>query len=1089
MRFGGFLVSCLLLFSWSLGFSGQVLIGEVDAFGELPDALGEGEDWIELWNAGPETASLQGMYLSDDADTWEKWALPDINLLPDQRWVVFASGRDVGGVDHWSCPVMDTDPWRFVVPAGALASDWRQPDFDDSGWSLAAGGFGYGDGDDGTVLPDADVIFLRRTWLVSNVEDIVHGMMAVDYDDGCVVYLNGRELFRSATMEGQSIGHDVFANGLQEAQLYQGGVPEQRSFDPREWLVEGDNVLAVQVHNENAGSSDLSARPFLALAHEAPAEVPFTPLPDWWAPDPPGHHANFKLKPGEPVILSDGDAGLLDVISLPQELRLGYTLGRSGTGGEDWCWFEEGTPGAPNDADCLQGILASPEVTPGSGHYPGPPLVQVAPGTLSGPPGQEQPAVVYRYTTNGAEPTVDSPVFTGGWNPGETIILSVKAFAEGWVPSATVDRTYFIAEPGVPPGDAPLERVSILTHPDHLWDWETGIYVLGPNAGPDYPFMGANFWQPWSKESRLEWFGEDGAVQATARFDLEIHGGWSRAEPQRSFRLDFKPKWTGPLDHAVFPSKPDIHQFGNLNLRNGGQASWENKIQDAFLGELALRTHAVASAWRPVEVYLNGDYWGVYGAREKSDENFVEDNFGWEADGVDLFNQWESQNGSPSAWEASVAPILGLPSASVQFEQEFASNFDVQSYFDYHIIEIHGQNVDWMTAPWGLKNFKYFRSLEGDRKWRPILYDTDACFGAWGTSEWEDYLQLTINPPFPSSFSDLFGKVLDNEVLGCGFATRYCDLLSTVFAPDDFNAALEEAAAWVGPFMERHIEMWNSPASLDYWQMRIELLQERNALRIDPSREHLRSHFGFNDAKALTIDWDSPIAGEVQVNGMSGLDLGWQGHYFGECPITLAAIPVEGYGFMGWEDNVHTQIGALDPTLPFAQLSLIGDDTFHAQFGPCLTGVDLSVFETADGLEAVVTGSAQPLTLQWWLDGLLVGSGSTWQGAGQEEVLVTASNGSCTLFSSAIEGQVMGVHAASSEVPVLRAVPNSARGVVRIEGRGRQLRVVNATGQVQHEQAVASWPVRLDLTGWPVGVYVLLAEGAEGVLTSRLVVE
>ena len=30
---------------------------------------------------------------------------------------------------------------------------------------------------------------------------------------------------------------------------------------------------------------------------------------------------------------------------------------------------------------------------------------------------------------------------------------------------------------------------------------------------------------------------------------------------------------------------------------------------------MALRT-MVVPAWRPVEVYLNGDYWGVYGVRE-----------------------------------------------------------------------------------------------------------------------------------------------------------------------------------------------------------------------------------------------------------------------------------------------------------------------------------------------------------------------------------------------------------------------------------------------------------------------------------------
>ena len=40
------------------GGSGQILIGEVDPFGQVQDLIGEEEDWIEMWNAGSEPASL-----------------------------------------------------------------------------------------------------------------------------------------------------------------------------------------------------------------------------------------------------------------------------------------------------------------------------------------------------------------------------------------------------------------------------------------------------------------------------------------------------------------------------------------------------------------------------------------------------------------------------------------------------------------------------------------------------------------------------------------------------------------------------------------------------------------------------------------------------------------------------------------------------------------------------------------------------------------------------------------------------------------------------------------------------------------------
>ena len=1086
---GNAVLAVFVFLGCSLVAHGQVLINEVDVFGTLEDELGRGEDWVELVNAGDETVSLGGMRLSDDPDDWGKWTLPAVALEPGEHLLVFASGRDIRGVHHWECPADDADAWRYLIPESPLNEDWRTTGFNAGNWNEGPGSIGYGDGDDAVEI-EGNTVFMRRAFNVNAVEELNQGWLSVDYDDGYVAFLNGRELARSATMEGVSVAHDQFSATIHEAVLYDGGIPEAVALDPREWLVDGVNVLAVQVHNAGPNSSDLTARPFLALGRSAEGQAPYGQLPDWWNPEPHGYHANFKLKPGEPVILSSADGELLDVATLPQELRSGVVLRRGE--GDNWCFSTSATPGAPNSGPCYNHIAPAPNVQPTSGWYNNPTVSAVV-GTFSAPPGQPTPTMTLRFTTDGSEPTEESPVFTGFWNPAQTTVFSIRAFAQGALPSATVDRSYFIGE-----AQSGLETVSIITHPDHLWDWNTGIYVMGPNAGPDYPHMGANFWQPWSRESRLEWFDGEGDPVAASRFDLEIHGGWSRAEPQRSFRLDFKPRYTGPLDHAVFTSKPGIESFGNLNLRNGGQASWENKIQDAFYGELALETHAVASAWRPVEVYLNGEYWGAYGAREKSDEQFVEDNFGWDEDGVDMVNQWETLTGAPSAFEACMDPLLLLPDGSAAFHDAFEEQIDVASFIDYFIFQIHGQNVDWITAPWGTKNIKMFRAAEEDRRWRAILYDTDACFGAWGTSPWENYLWLTLNPPYESRFNDLFIKMMTDDAFGCAFATRTCDLLETTFDPVRFDAKLDAAAASIGPVMARHINRWSSPASLAYWQQRLDLVSEHNAQRIGPERDQVQQELGFSDPEILTVDWSAPFGGEVQVNGMSGLETGWTGRYFGECPIRISAIPGEGFGFLGWEDNVHTNLGVVDVTNPMLSLSLEDDDTFTAQFGPCLAGATLTITAAEDGFLAGQEGSPVPLSYAWYLEGQWVGDGPQFSPSLPGHYVLLGTGGGCTIAASAAWPAVPESGVVSSVfTPQAPAVtegvsvsPNPARAgdhvMVRGEGQGA-LSVFNGAGQAVFTVSHTALPVALPCADWPAGVYSVRFINGEDVRTARLV--
>lgn len=66
----------------------------------LSDEDGDQPDWIEIYNPGSDTLSLDGWYLSDDENLPMMWAFPDVTLEPGGFLVVYASGKDRTEGDH-----------------------------------------------------------------------------------------------------------------------------------------------------------------------------------------------------------------------------------------------------------------------------------------------------------------------------------------------------------------------------------------------------------------------------------------------------------------------------------------------------------------------------------------------------------------------------------------------------------------------------------------------------------------------------------------------------------------------------------------------------------------------------------------------------------------------------------------------------------------------------------------------------------------------------------------------------------------------------------------------------------------------------
>ena len=158
------------------------------------------------------------------------------------------------------------DEWRYFggfSEASTPIDAWRQQGFNDSGWLVGPSGFGYGDGDDATLLDDMQgnyvSLFIRKTFTVTEPSALTGLTLEIDYDDGFVAYLNGTEVARRQMGDA---GDPIYYDSL--ADSHEAGTAESIDLSSYLGLLQaGTNVLAIQGHNVAPGSSDSSLIPAL----------------------------------------------------------------------------------------------------------------------------------------------------------------------------------------------------------------------------------------------------------------------------------------------------------------------------------------------------------------------------------------------------------------------------------------------------------------------------------------------------------------------------------------------------------------------------------------------------------------------------------------------------------------------------------------------------------------------------------------------------------------------------------------------------------------------------------------------------------
>ncbi len=504
-------------------------------------------------------------------------------------------------------------------------------------------------------------------------------------------------------------------------------------------------------------------------------------------------------------------------------------------------------------------------------------------------------AAIY-YTTDGTLPRrISAHKYRGPISLKETTVIRAIAY-RGKEEAFPTSHTYFIDEP-----ESKFPIISIAITPDLLFDTEKGLFVAGKDAVDSlWRKPGANFWSRKEIAINTEFFEPDSLCYFRGQTGMRLFGGMSRLFPQKSLTLVARSRYgTKRIKHEVFEEE-GFNKYKFLVLRNSGSDFGKSHFRDAFMTGLLEDWDLEKQDARPSQVYINGEYWGIYNIREKINRYFLNGHFDIDKDSVDIIeHRLATKRGSSKHYVRTLKYMIDNSMANPTHYAYINSRIDVENFMDYQIAQIFFDNQD------AGGNIKFWRPQTAGGKWRWILYDTDWGFGLHDEKAYRNNsLEFHTKPdgrdwPNPAWSTFILRKLLVNSKFKREFINRFADRLNTTFSDTNIALEIDKHEERLEGEIERHLNRWR--LSKKTWETQVDIMREFGEKRQAYVREHLREKFELGELNLLKLS--STAGGKIVLNNnikvKSKKD--FSGWYFADVPVHIEAKPRLGYRFVGWE--------------------------------------------------------------------------------------------------------------------------------------------------------------------------------------------
>ncbi|KNY26405.1 CotH kinase family protein [Pseudobacteroides cellulosolvens] len=580
-----------------------------------------------------------------------------------------------------------------------------------------------------------------------------------------------------------------------------------------------------------------------------------------------------------------------------------------------------------------------------------------------------EPDVLSLISTSSKWKAPNGEVFKG-WT------IKAAAYSDKGVKSKIITNSYFVDSDIFKRYNLPV--ISIVTDKSNFFDSSKGIYFTKSSQATETSDSSPVpiHVEAYDKDGSL-WFSQNAGAklhgQSSSRNSqktLRIYASDDYGDKD-TFKYNIFP---GLKD----ANGKEIDKFKRLLLRNSGNDWSSTMFRDGLMQSLVSHLNVSTQAYRPSVMFLNGEFWGIHNIRERFDKYYFASHYNldknklailsWKLSSKETIEIDEGTTEDKEAYFNDIIEYLKVNSIKDKSVYEnIKTKIDVDNFIDYQLSQIYFANSDWPgnnVVVWKYKtnDGKYHPEAPTgqDGRWRWVLKDTEFGFGLIRDSS-HDTLSYAAEPTVTSTATPsatptinatqtaaptvipqggvekgvrsgrnfewavfLFKTLLQNSEFRIEFINRFADNINTSFDTVRVNQRIGEMKAEIEKSIPEHIDRWQG---ITDWNSNVEQMKTFAKDRPDKMRKFIVDKFtgnGVTGTSKISLNSDSS-KGHIKINsidittstpGITNPD-SWTGTYFKGVPITLKAVPENGYEFSHWDGEGIADIDKTSDIITF----------------------------------------------------------------------------------------------------------------------------------------------------------------------------